>query len=77
MVAKGIAEELPNILRIAGVDPPERGPYQVRHKAVAYHEPAGKPLSQCAKLEVVLTLVDPKADADPNCPAGERTKRRI
>jgi len=77
VVARGIAAELPNILRIAGFDPPERGPYQVRHKAVAYHEPAGKPLSQCAKVDVLLTLVDPKADADPHCPARERTKRRI
>jgi biotin operon repressor len=77
VVARGIADDLPNILRVAGADAPERGPYQVRHKAVAHYEPAGKPLSMCTKVDVALTLVDPVADTEPGCSASERTKRRI
>ena len=77
VVAKGIADDLPNILRVAGADAPERGPYQVQHKAMAHYEPAGKPLSMCNKVDVALTLVDPATDAEPGCSASERTKRRI
>lgn len=77
VVARGIADDLPNILRVAGADAPERGPYQIRHKTIAYYEPAGKPLSLCDKIDVTLTLVDPEADAEPGCSASARTKRRI
>ena len=77
VVAKGVAEDLPNILRAAGIDAPERGPYQIRHKAVSYREPAGKPLAACAKIDVTLTLVDPIADTSPAISARERTKAKI
>ena len=77
VVAKGVAEDLPNILRAAGIDAPERGPYQIRHKAVSYREPAGKPLAMCAKIDVTLTLVDPAADTGPARSARDRTKAKI
>ena len=77
VVAKGIAEDLPNILRAAGIGLPERSPYQIRHKAVSYHEPAGKPLAMCAKIDVILTLVDPVADTDPALTTRARTKAKV
>lgn len=39
-----------------------RGPGQVRYVAVAQGQPAGRPLSQCVTVPVLLTVVDP-ADA--------------
>ena len=77
VVARGIAEDLPNILRVAGADALERGPYQIRHKAVSYREPAGKPLAMCAKIGVVLTVVDPVTDTEATRPVRERTKAKI
>ena len=62
LVALGITNDLDNILAVSGAMAPERGPYQVWHKAVSYLEPAGKPIGKCRMVDVALTLVGP-ADA--------------
>lgn len=52
-----------------------RGPGAVRFVAVADGQPAGRPLSQCVSLSVLLTLVGPE-DAELLLERGTRALRR-
>jgi hypothetical protein len=53
-----------------------RGPGQVRYVAVAQGQPAGRPLSRCVTVPVLLTLLDP-ADADLLRTDGSIALRRV
>ncbi len=76
LVALGITNDLDNILTVSGARAPERGPYQVWHKAVSYLEPAGKPIAKCRTVDVALTLADP-ADTTLGTSSRIRTRNRI